>query len=124
MRSSETSPNYWTVLDILRFELPPLTFPFWIWAANRVGHNVLSLTPEPGAVMLEDHSIMTFAGLFDAAGATVLGFLLFATLLPPLGYFITKWTWRLAMGRRRKKRLTRAARLRALNAPSCDGADT
>lgn len=101
----------------------PLTLPFWLWAANRVGHKVLSLAPETGAVMLEDHSIMSLAGLFDAAGATVLGFVLFATVLPPLGYFITKAAWRLAMGRRRKTRLTRAARGRAIDDPSSDGAE-
>ncbi|RDS76125.1 DUF2062 domain-containing protein [Alteriqipengyuania lutimaris] len=101
----------------------PLTFPFWVWAANRVGHKVLTFAPETSAVMLEDHSIMSLAGLFDAAGATVLGFLLFATLFPPLGYIVTKGFWRLAMGRRRKNRLIRAARRRADIEASRDGAE-
>lgn len=87
----------------------PLTFPFWIWAANRAGHRVLSFAPEAGAVVLQNDSVMSLGGLFEAAGATVLGFFLFATLFPPLGFFLTKWGWRLAMGRRRKKRLKRGA---------------
>lgn len=87
----------------------PLTFPFWIWAANRVGHKVLSLAPETGAAILENEGILSLSGMFEAAGATVLGFLLFATIAPPVGYFLTKWSWRLAMGRRRKRRLKRGA---------------
>ena len=85
----------------------PLTFPFWIWAANRAGHKVLSFAPETGAALLQDEGLLSIGGLFEAAGATVLGFLIFATLFPPLGYFLTKWGWRFAMGRRRKKRLKR-----------------
>ncbi|WP_370030084.1 DUF2062 domain-containing protein [Qipengyuania mesophila] len=85
----------------------PLTFPFWIWAANRVGHKVLSFAPDTGEAILQNDSVMSLGGLFQAAGATVLGFFLFATLFPPIGYFITKWVWRFAMGRRRKKRLSR-----------------
>lgn len=85
----------------------PLTFPFWIWAANRVGHKVLSIWPETGAAVLQNEGVMSLGGMFEAAGATVLGFILFAAIFPPTGYFITKWVWRFAMGRRRKKRLLR-----------------
>lgn len=86
----------------------PLTFPFWIWVANRVGHKVLSIAPETGAAVLQNESVMSFSsGLFEAAGATVLGFMIFAAVFPPIGYFLSKWLWRLAMGRRRKKRLLR-----------------
>ena len=85
----------------------PLTFPFWIWAANRAGHKVLSFAPETSAALLQNDGIMSLGGIFEAAGSTVLGFLLFATLFPPIGYFLTKWFWRYAMGRRRKKRLKR-----------------
>lgn len=96
----------------------PLTFPFWIWAANRVGDKALSFAPETGAALLQNEGIMSLSGLFEAAGATVLGFILFATLFPPVGYFLTKWGWRLAMGRRRRKRLRKGALARkAASAP-------
>ena len=85
----------------------PLTFPFWIWVANRVGHKVLSIAPETGAAMLQNDSVVSISGFFEAAGATVLGFMIFAVVFPPIGYFLSKWLWRLAMGRRRKKRLLR-----------------
>ncbi|GAB5349404.1 DUF2062 domain-containing protein [Alteriqipengyuania sp. 357] len=87
----------------------PLTFPFWVWAANRVGHKVLTFAPDSSAAILQNDGIMSLGGLFEAAGATVLGFFLFAALFPPLGFFLTKWGWRFAMGRRRKKRLLRGA---------------
>ena len=99
----------------------PLTFPFWVWAANRMGHKVLSLAPETGAALLQNDGIMSLSGLFEAAGATVLGFFIFATLFPPLGYFLTKWGWRLAMGRRRKKRLKRGELARQALAQSTTG---
>ena len=94
----------------------PLTLPFWLWAANRVGHKVLTIAPDTGDVLLRNDSLLSFAGLFEAAGATVLGFMLFAALFPPVGYFITKWVWRIAMGRRRRRRLVRGqvARQKAL----------
>ncbi len=85
----------------------PLTYPFWIWAANRVGHKVLTIAPETGQQLLQHDGLMSLSGLFEAAGATVLGFMIFAAVFPPLGYVITKWVWRIAMGRRRKKRLLR-----------------
>ena len=94
----------------------PLTFPFWIWIANRVGHKVLTIAPESSAAMLQNDSVLSISGLFEAAGATVLGFMIFAVVFPPIGYFLSKWMWRLAMGRRRKKRLSRGnlARQQAL----------
>ena len=102
----------------------PLTFPFWVWAANRVGHKVLGFAPESSAAILQNDGIMSLGGLFEAAGDTVFGFLLFAMLLPPIGYFLTKWGWRVAMGRRRRKRLQRAtlARQTAIAAPAEGGA--
>ena len=87
----------------------PLTLPFWLWAANRVGHRVLTIAPETGAALMEHDGLMSLSGIFEAAGATVLGFLIFTVLFPPLGYFISKGVWRLAMGRRRKTRLKRGA---------------
>jgi len=87
----------------------PLTFPFWIWASNRVGHKVLTIAPETGEALLQNDSLTTLGGLFEAAGATVLGFVIFALLFPPIGYFVSKWVWRLAMGRRRQRRLKRGA---------------
>ena len=94
----------------------PLTFPFWIWIANRVGHKVLTIAPESSAAMLQNDSVLSISGLFEAAGATVLGFMIFAVVFPPIGYFLSKWMWRLAVGRRRKKRLSRGtlARQQAL----------
>lgn len=96
----------------------PLTFPFWLWAANRVGHKVLTIMPDGGNVLLPQDGLMTLGGLFEAAGATVFGFFIFATLFPPIGYFLTKWIWRSAMGRRRKKRLKRGAISREAGVPS------
>ena len=97
----------------------PLTFPFWLWAANRVGHKVLTIIPDGGNVLLPQDGLMTLGGLFEAAGATVFGFFLFAALFPPIGYLLTKWIWRAAMGRRRKKRLKRGAIAReSATAPS------
>ena len=46
----------------------PLTFPFWIWAANRVGHKVLSFAPDTGEAILQNDSVMSLGGLFQAAG--------------------------------------------------------
>lgn len=101
----------------------PLTYPFWIWAANRVGHKVLTVAPETGQQLLQHDGLMSVGGIFEAAGATVLGFVIFAAVFPPLGYFITKWVWRIAMGRRRKKRLLRGslARQQAVIDPAPEG---
>ena len=101
----------------------PLTFPFWIWVANRVGHKVLSIAPETGAAVLQNESVMSISGLFEAAGATVLGFMIFAAVLPPVGYFLSKGLWRLAMGRRRKKRLLRGNLSRQHAAREASGKD-
>lgn len=101
----------------------PLTFPFWVWAANRAGEKALGLVPESGAVALKSHDIFTLGGLFEAAGATVVGFVIFAVIFPLVGFFLTKWGWRLAMGRRRKKRLKRGALARQVlpEGPAAEG---
>ena len=85
----------------------PLTFPFWVWAANRLGHKILSIAPETGEALIQTDGFMSVGGLFEAAGATVLGFFVFTVIFPPVGYFVSKAVWRMAMGRRRKKRLQR-----------------
>ena len=80
---------------------------------------MLTINPDGGNVLLPQDGLMTLGGLFEAAGATVFGFFLFAALFPPIGYLLTKWIWRAAMGRRRKKRLKRGAIAReAAAAPS------
>ena len=96
----------------------PLTFPFWVWAANRAGHKVLSFAPETSKALMQPQALWSVPGLFEAAGATVLGFLLFAALFPPIGYFLTKWFWRFSIGRRRKRRLKRFALAREMQLES------
>lgn len=94
------------------FVTNPFTIAFWAVVANRLGTLLLDLDREVGGAMIEGQmqteSWRTFSGFFEAAGATVFGFLVLAVVSSAVGYLIASWWWQ------RVVRIKRARRLRKM----------
>jgi uncharacterized protein len=90
------------------FVTNPLTIPFWLVAANRVGTFTLQLdasTTGLAAESMETEAWSWFVEFFQQAGATVFGFAVMAVVSASIGYLASGWIWRVIIGRRRAKRL-------------------
>ncbi|MEL7446236.1 MAG: DUF2062 domain-containing protein [Pseudomonadota bacterium] len=86
----------------------PLTFPFWIIVANRVGNTMLDIDALFGGIAneeIESGRLSWLVDLFQAAGVTVFGFLVLAVVSAALGYLVSGTVWRIMVARRRAKRL-------------------
>lgn len=102
---------------IATFLTNPLTFPFWIVIANKVGNGILKIdTATGGAAQVEMASgrWSWLIELFEAAGipvlVTVFGFIVLAVVSSALGWVISSIAWRFIVARKRARRLRRMER--------------
>jgi uncharacterized protein len=96
------------VAALTTFVTNPLTLPFWLVVANRVGAITLqfdSSTTGLAAGSMESEAWVWFVEFFQQAGVTVFGFALLAVISAALGYIISGWVWRVIVARKRAKRL-------------------
>lgn len=96
------------------FVTNPITFPFWAYLANRVGHFVLkideattgtaasAMSSEPGYWLIE---------IFQRAGVTVFvtvfGFVVLSVVMAAAGYLLSSWVWTWWIARKRARVLQR-----------------
>ncbi|NQV95650.1 MAG: DUF2062 domain-containing protein [Sphingomonadales bacterium] len=99
------------IAAITTFITNPLTYPFWIAAANQAGKFVLQIDAMTAGQPINTHMQSEFGQwltwLVREAGVTAFGFLLFAIFFAVTGYLISSFGWRWWIGRKRKGRLSR-----------------
>jgi len=99
------------IAAITTFITNPLTYPFWIAAANQVGKFVLQIDAMTAGQPINTHMQSEFGQwltwLVREAGVTAFGFLLFAIVFAAIGYLISSFGWRWWIGRKRKGRLSK-----------------
>jgi len=97
------------IAAITTFITNPLTYPFWIAAANQVGKFALQIDAMTAGQPINTHMQSEFgqwlSWLVREAGVTAFGFLLFAVIFAAAGYLISSFGWRWWIGRKRKGRL-------------------
>lgn len=99
------------IAAITTFITNPLTYPFWIAAANQTGKFVLQIDAMTAGQPINTHMQSEFgqwlSWLVREAGVTAFGFLLFAIFFASIGYLISSFGWRWWIGRKRKGRLSK-----------------
>ncbi len=97
------------IAAITTFITNPLTYPFWIAAANQVGKFVLQIdamtAAQPINTQMQSEFGQWLSWLVREAGVTAFGFLLFAIFFAAIGYVISSFGWRWWIARKRKGRL-------------------
>ncbi|WP_260807101.1 DUF2062 domain-containing protein [Sphingorhabdus sp. SMR4y] len=98
------------IAAITTFITNPLTYPFWIAAANQTGKFVLQFDAMTSGQPINTHIQSEFgqwlSWLGREAGVTAFGFLLFAIFFAAIGYLVSSFGWRWWIARKRKGRLT------------------
>jgi len=99
------------IAAITTFITNPLTYPFWIAAANQTGKFALQIDAMTSGQPINTHIQSEFgqwlSWLGREAGVTAFGFLIFAIVFAAVGYLVSSFGWRWWIGRKRKGRLTR-----------------
>ena len=89
------------------FVTNPFTFPFWIVAANKVGEAVLNIKAAVGVTggesLASDRGALAI--FFETAGVTAFGFVVLAVVSAAIGYLAASFSWRVLVGRKRRRRL-------------------
>ncbi len=97
------------IAAVTTFITNPLTYPFWIAAANQVGKFVLQIDAmteaQPINTQMQSEFGQWLSWLVREAGVTAFGFLLFAIFFAATGYLISSFGWRWWIARKRKDRL-------------------
>ena len=93
---------------LFTFVTNPLTLPFWLVIANKVGNFTLRIDAD-GAVVadtpVESGVWVTMVDTVQLVGSTAFGFAVLAVVFPAVGYLLSGWIWRGMVARRRAKRL-------------------
>ena len=92
---------------LVTFITNPLTFPFWLVVANKVGRLMLNIEAVVGGgagTQLADDS-GPLAVFFEMAGVTAFGFVVLAVVSAAVGYLLAGVFWRIVVARKRARRL-------------------
>ena len=97
------------IAAITTFVTNPLTYPFWIAAANQTGKFALQIDAMTVGRPINTHMQSEFgqwlSWLVREAGVTAFGFLIFAIVFAAIGYLVSSFGWRWWIGHKRKVRL-------------------
>lgn len=98
---------------VTTFITNPFTYPFWVVAANRLGHFVLRIDAmtygQPINSQLQSEVGSWLSWFLEAAAATAFGFVVLAVVFAALGYVISSIAWRWWIARKRRRRIARIA---------------
>lgn len=99
------------IAAITTFITNPLTYPFWIAAANQAGKFVLQIDAmtdaQPINTQMQSEFGQWLTWLVREAGVTAFGFLLFAIFFAAIGYLVSSFGWRWWIVHKRKGRLSK-----------------
>ena len=97
------------IAEITTFITNPLTYPFWIAAANQTGKFALQIdaltAAQPINTQMQSEFGQWLSWLVREAGVTAFGFLLFAIIFAAAGYLVSSFGWRWWIAHKRKGRL-------------------
>lgn len=86
----------------------PVTLPFWLFVANKVGHFVLKIdavTMGAANESVRSGWVQDLAQWAEVAGVTAFGFVVLAIVGAALGYLFAGFIWRFVVARKRTRRL-------------------
>ena len=99
------------VAAVTTFITNPLTYPFWIAAANQTGKFALQIDAMTAGQPIKTHMQSELGQWLNwlgrEAGVTAFGFLLFAIIFAAIGYLVSSWGWRWWIGHKRRARLNK-----------------
>ena len=97
------------IAALTTFITNPLTYPFWVVAANKIGNFVLQVDAMTYGAPLNEQVRSGFgewlSWFLEVAGVTAFGFIVLATVFGALGYVISSIGWRYWIGRKRRRAL-------------------
>ena len=107
------------IAAITTFITNPLTYPFWIAAANQTGKFALQIDAMTAGQPINTHLQSEFgqwlSWLVREVGVTAFGFLLFGIVFATVGYLVSSFGWRWWIAHKRKARLNKILADRAGN---------
>ena len=99
------------IAAVTTFITNPLTYPFWIAAANQTGRFALQIDAMTASQPINTHLQSEFgqwlSWLVREVGVTAFGFLLFAIIFAAVGYLVSSFGWRWWIAHKRKARLNK-----------------
>ena len=99
------------IAAVTTFITNPLTYPFWIAAANQSGRFALQIDAMTASQPINTHLQSEFgqwlSWLVREVGVTAFGFLLFAIIFAAVGYLVSSFGWRWWIAHKRKARLNK-----------------
>lgn len=96
------------VASVVTFVTNPLTLPFWLLVANKIGNFALRIDADGPAFAnkaMESSAWSMVVDFFQMAGVTIVGFAVLAVVAPAVGYILSGLIWRAVVARKRSKRL-------------------
>lgn len=97
------------VAALITFVTNPLTVPFWLVVANKVGGFVLKVDAVTGGTARAEIEAgqWDFGWLLQTAGVTAFGFIVLSVLTASIGYLVSGWGWRWFIARKWMRRSSR-----------------
>ena len=93
---------------LVTFVTNPLTLPFWMALAYKIGDFILHLgatAPVIATAPADDGMWSILTNAFDVGIAAVVGYLILSLVTPVIGYVLSVWVWRAVVSRKRARRL-------------------
>lgn len=89
----------------------PVTLPFWLLIANKVGHFTLKIdavTTGAAAESMRSGWVQELAQWAEVAGVTAFGFVVLAVVGAALGYLVAGFFWRFVVARKWGRRMRKS----------------
>lgn len=97
------------IAAVTTFITNPLTYPFWVVIANKLGRFILRLDAltvgAPLNTQVESEFGMWLSWFLREAGVTAFGMVVLGILFASAGYLLAGFAWRLRQGKKRRQRL-------------------
>jgi len=100
------------VAALITFVTNPLTVPFWLVMANKVGRFVLKI--DAATFGTANHNLRSggfwqdFGWFLETAGVTAFGFVVLSVVTAAIGYLVAGFAWRFVVARKWNRRPSRA----------------
>jgi uncharacterized protein (DUF2062 family) len=93
---------------LVTFVTNPLTLPFWMALAYKIGDFILHLGATAPVIVTapaDDGMWSVLTNIFDVGFAAIVGYLVLSLVTPVIGYVMSVWVWRAVVSRKRARRL-------------------
>ncbi|WP_420607666.1 DUF2062 domain-containing protein [Novosphingopyxis sp.] len=97
------------IATVTTFITNPLTYPFWVVVANKLGRFILRIDAMTVGAPLNNQVRSEFgmwlSWFLREAGVTAFGMVVLGILFASIGYLLASFGWRFRQGRERRRRL-------------------